>query len=61
MRLIPVGDLNYCSVKDCDKKSVVIVQKKMGEEKVSFGYCAFHGVISATFFALTPGRKEIRV
>lgn len=61
MNKLPVNDLNVCSVKNCAKQSVVIVQKRMGEEKVMFGYCAFHSIISATFFALTPGRKEIRV
>ncbi len=60
MGIIPVNDLNKCSVKDCDSDSSVLVQKKMGEEKITFGYCAFHSIISATFFA-TPDRKEIRV
>lgn len=60
MGIIPVRDLNKCSVNNCDHGADVIVQKRVGEAIITYSYCAFHGVIAATLFP-APNRKEIRV
>lgn len=59
---IPVNDLNRCSVKGCTGQSAVIIEKKYGEERMMFGYCSFHSIVSATFFAENAEhRREIRI
>ena len=59
MKAHPIHDLNKCSVKGCDNQSDVIVQRKIGDERMVFGYCLFHSVISATFFPNRTNRIEI--
>lgn len=61
MRNRPINDLNKCSVNGCDGQTAVIVSKKIGEDKIMFGYCEFHSIVSATFFPHTNSRVEIRV
>lgn len=59
--LIPVKNLNHCAVKDCRGESSVIIEKKYGEERMMFGYCQFHAIVSATFFTHSKHRQEIRI
>lgn len=60
MNNVPVNDLNHCSVEHCNNETSVLIQKRIGDVKLMFGYCPFHGIVAATFFQY-PGRKEIKV
>jgi hypothetical protein len=59
MRSYPINDLNKCSVKNCLGKTVTIIQKTIGTEKIMFGYCEFHSMISETIFTVHDDRKII--
>lgn len=60
MEVIPIKDLNKCSVLGCPGPSETIIQKVIGDRKMIFGYCRFHAIISATFFSRTE-KDEIRL
>lgn len=59
MRNYPINDLNKCSVRFCNGATVTIIQRKIGDEKIMYGYCEFHSVISATRFPEKADRKRI--
>ena len=50
LRNYPITDLNVCSVRGCIGQSTSIIQKRIGEEYMLYGYCEFHSIISETFF-----------
>lgn len=57
----PLNQLNLCSFRGCGKDSEVLVERLVGGKLVIYGYCQFHGIISATFFSVRKYRKVIRV
>jgi hypothetical protein len=60
VEVIPIKDLNECSVLGCNGQSETIIQKVIGDRKMIFGYCRFHAIISATFFSRSA-KDEIRL
>lgn len=61
MEVHPINQLNLCSFRGCGKDSEILVERLVGGKMVIYGYCTFHGIISATFFSAVEYRKEIRV
>lgn len=59
MKNYPINDLNKCSVRFCRGNTATIIQKKIGDERIMFGYCEFHSMISATRFPEKANRKVI--
>jgi hypothetical protein len=59
MRSYPITDLQICSVRFCSGRTEVIIQKTIGNEKMMFGYCRFHGVVSDTLFPETAKRMIV--
>jgi len=59
MRKHPINDLNKCSVKGCLGRTVTIIQKTIGNERLMFGYCEFHNMISETMFSAQEQRRVI--
>lgn len=59
MRNYPINDLNVCSVKLCHGRTVTIIQKTIGNERVMYGYCEFHSMISSGMFPQSEERKVI--